>query len=207
MGEPVDPNAVPPARAQWSGQWPGQWAQQPYPGQPAGPYGGPAPYSGYPGYPGYPPPPPMAKRDTRPGQAMASAVLAYVLGGLLILAGILLMFGASLADSVGDAIGEDTGAITTELVIDGLVNLAAAGLLIAGGVSLTTASRSGRSLLGWGAGITLAASIYWLIRASGAAGTVVYVVAFDALAIIAIALMAGPAVSGWLAAHRAGQRG
>jgi hypothetical protein len=201
MGEPVDPNSLPPGPAPWPTPPPNPWSQQPYPGQPVGPYGGPAPYPGYPPYP-----PPELRRDTRPGQALASAVLAFVLGGLLILAGILLMFGASLADSVGDAVGEDAGAITAELVLDGLINLAAAGLLIAGGVSLTGASRIGRPLLAWGAGITLAASIYWLIRASGAAGTIVYVVAFDALAIIAIALMAGPAVGGWLAAHRAGQR-
>ena len=151
-GEPVDPNT--------SGyNYP---AQAGYP--PAGyPPPGYAPY-GYPVAPGYPPygyPP--APGDIRPGIATAAAVFAYITAGLLILAGLLLFLGGAIANDVEDSFNSGTH-IGLELALDGVVNLVAGGLLIAGGVTLIGRSPNGRTLLSIGAGIVVAAALYWLVR-------------------------------------------
>lgn len=185
-GEPIDPNTTYRPAEPYG---PPQAYYQP---QPVDPWQQP----GY-GY-GYPQQQNRYAAPTRPGHVLGASVLAYVLGALLILAGILLIFGASLASSLGDVAGTDTGSITAELVLDGVANLVAAGLLIAGGVNLTSGRLSGRVLLGWGAALTGAASVYWLARTSGASGAVVYALAFDALAAIAVWLMAGAGVTRWL---------
>ena len=151
-GEPVDPN--PPA--------PGYPAPAGYP-----PYGYPpagyAPY-GYPPAPGYPPyGRPPAPQDIRPGIATASAVLAFITAGLLILAGLLLFLGGAIANDLEDSFNSSTH-IGLELALDGVVNLAAGGLLIAGGVMVVSRKANGRILLSVGGGIILAAAIYWLTR-------------------------------------------
>jgi len=162
--------------------------------------------AGY-GPPGYPPPaygyayPPPYSGPVRPSQVLGASVLAYILGGLLVLAGLLLIFGASVSSSMGDSFDADTGSITAELAFDGVVDFVAAGLLIAGGVSLTGGRAGGRTLLAIGAGITLVASIYLLVRSSGAAGAGAYVFVFDALAVIALCLVVSGPVSQWLRAR------
>jgi hypothetical protein len=210
-GEPTDPNAAyrPP-----DPYGPPQAYYTPQPVNPWQPGYAPPGYAppGYapPGYgpPGYPPPgygyahqPQPYTGPVRPSEVLGASVLAYVLGGLLILAGLLLIFGASLSSSMGDAFDADTGSITAELAFDGVVNLVAAGLLIAGAVSLTGGRLGGRTLLACGAGITVAASIYWLARSSGERGAGVYAFLFDALAVIAVCLMFSGAVTRWLRAR------
>ena len=105
------------------------YAGYPMPGYPMGsgyPMGYPAPYPGYATDP----------RDVRPGVAMAAAVLAYVNAGLLILAGGLLLLGASIVSDVEDASNSHTN-YGVEIALDGTANLIAGALLIAGGVMIT----------------------------------------------------------------------
>jgi len=158
--------------------------------------------AGYPGYPppspyGYPPafPPPIG--TGRPGTVIAAGALAYVNAGLLILAGALLVFGASAMNDFDNEFGSDHSSMTAELVIDGLLNFKAAGLLIAGGVSLAGRKLVGRTLLSVGGGLVIAEALYWLIRAHEG-GAVVWAVIYAGLAIIAIAFAWTAAVTNWL---------
>lgn len=170
--------------------------EQPYYPPPA-PYGQPA-YGQAPGAPaynayGYPQQP-----SSRPGQALASAVLAYILAGILILSGILLLFGASTVNSFGDAFHEDTGSVTAELAFDGFVDFVAAGLLIAGGVSLSGARRRGRTLLVVGAAITVADCVYWLVRTSAAGGTLFFILIYGSVAVLAMVFALSAPTRQWL---------
>jgi hypothetical protein len=197
------PYAPPPATVNPYGPAPQQYGQQPPPyGQPQ-PYGqqpygpppqqyGPTPpaYNAY----GYPP----QQGADRPGTVLGASVLSYVLAGLLILAGALLLFGASTVDSFGNEFNSDTSSVTAELALDGFANLIAAGLLIAGGVSLAGRHARGRTMLLVGAAITLIECVYWLVRTSAAGGVFVFVVVFGALAAIPLVLVVSVTVAQWL---------
>ena len=147
-----------------------------------------------PGYPGsYPPP-----WDTgRPGGISAASVLGYIDAGLLILAGLLLLIGASAVDSWNNAFGSNDNSITAELAIDGLLNLLSAGLQIAGGVMLTGRSERGRTLLTVGGGLCIAAGVYWLIRVHDV-GVAIWTIVFIALPIIALSLAWTAPATEWL---------
>ena len=186
----------------------GDPSQPLYPAQPTYPYGYPqAPGYGYPPgpYPAYPPYPPvgypMQLGPRRPGTATAAGVLAFVNGGLLILAGALLLFGGSIASDIEDSTNSSTH-VGTELVLDGLVNFLAAGLLIAGGVALMGRKPSGRTMMGIGGGIVLASTVYWLVRFDKlpTSGFVTWAVIFAALTVVGLALVATRAVTEWLRA-------
>ncbi len=195
---PIDPNPsypVPPA---------GQYFPPPGPppyGPPASPrYGAPAsPRYGPPGPPppGYPGSYPAPWDTGRPGGIPAAAVLAYIDAGLLILAGLLLLVGASAVDSWNDAFGSHDNSVTVELAADGLVNLISAGLQIAGGVLLTGRSETGRTLLTAGGAVCIAAGVYWVIRAHDL-GVVVWTIVFVALPIIALSLAWTVPATRWL---------
>jgi hypothetical protein len=169
------------------------YGQQPYGQQPYGqqPYGQPPPgYDAY-GYPAQP-------GDARPGSVLGASVLAYVLGGLLILAGTLLLFLTSAVNSLGNDFDSDTSGVTAELAFDGFADLLAAGLLIAGGVWLAGRHVRGRTMLAIGSGITLIECVYWLARTSAASGVFVFVLVFGALAVISLVLAVSGPVSHWL---------
>ncbi|MEP7179460.1 MAG: hypothetical protein ABI775_10250 [Pseudonocardiales bacterium] len=171
------------------------YGQQPYgqPYAPQQPYGPTPPtYNAY----NYPP----QQMDARPGTVAGACVLAYVLAGLLILAGALLLFGASTVDSFGNAFNTDTTNVTAELAFDGFADLLAAGLLIAGGVSLSGRNVRGRTMLLVGAAITLIEGVYWLVRTSAEGGVFVFVVVFGALAVVSLVLAVSGTVSQWLGA-------
>lgn len=185
---PIDPNP------QYS-------APPPYPGPPAaGPYfhypGAPAPPpSGYPG--SYPAP----WDSGRPNGIAAAAVLAYVDAGLLILTGLLLFAGASAVDSWNNAFGAHDSAITTELAIDGLINLLSAGLQISGAVMISARSERGRTLLTVGGGLCIAAGVYWVLRVHDV-GVTIWTILFVALPIVALSLVWTQSATDWLRGER-----
>ena len=170
--------------------YPPSYPGQPYPGQayPIGMYPG-APYPAYAWQPVEP----------RPGAILGASILAYINSGLLILSGSLLLFGAALIHDIDKATRSHTG-YGTELALDGLLNLIAGGLLIAGAVSLTNRRTSGRILLSVGGALVLAECIYWLARFSNSdfSGRIVYVLLFGALAVVSLGLSWTPPVSAWL---------
>lgn len=177
-----------------------QAGQNPYPPYPPQPYGyPPQPYGYPPVYPAYPVTPAGPKR---PGLTIAAAVLGYINAGMLILAGALLLFGASIANDLEN--NYDTGTdYSTEIAFDGFVNLIAAGLLIAGAVMFTGRKSSGRALFAVGNGIVIAEAIYWLVRfndelSDNNSGFIVWAVLFGALAVLPLAFSFTTDVNRWL---------
>jgi hypothetical protein len=179
------------------------YGQQPPPGYPPPGYYPPAGYPyGPPAY-GYPqgyPPPYYPQPLQRPGTATTSSVLAFVNGGLLIAAALLLFVGASVVGDLQNSGQFDMTYTTTEFRIDAVVNLLAAGLLIAGGVLFAGRRTVGRTLIVAGGVIVIVAAIYWLVRFDAFATVVFYALLFSALAIIAIAMGYTAATKAWLSA-------
>jgi hypothetical protein len=211
MTEPQDP---------YQGQPYGGYAGYPsYPAYPAYPsYPGYPPYAGQPvppGYPAYPPPPGyppygypygypppyVAPGSKRPGTTTAAAVLAFVTAGLLILAALALLAGASTINSLStDQPFFEHGNVTGELYVDALINLFTGGLLLFGGLQLAGRKHTGLQLMCVGAGITVACSIYWLVRPSDVAPAIFWSLMFGALAVTMACLALAPAGRTWLEA-------
>lgn len=166
-----------------------------YPPPPGYGYGYPPPYPyPYPQYLPYAPP-----GSGRPGLATTASVLAYVVAGMLIIAGIILLAGASLAHDLGSDGGFDTRDATAELTFDGLVDFVTAGLLIAGGVLLAGRKPTGRVLLFTALGVDVAAAIYWLARLGTAGGAVIfYALLFTVPVVLAGCFAGAPTVGRWL---------
>ncbi|MCW2525179.1 MAG: hypothetical protein JWM76_39 [Pseudonocardiales bacterium] len=182
-----------------------QYGQPPYSqpqyGQPTYPSPYPISYPA-PGYSPYPVPGGLPGQwpggPPRPGQVMAASVLGYVTAGLLILAGLLLLIGATIVNDLSNSLDGDDHGLTAEFVFDGFGNLVAAGLLIAGGSMLTTGNWRGRLLISVGAAIVSAFAVYWIIRTQWN-GVIVWGVIFTAMPIIAVGLAFGRPVTDWLA--------
>jgi hypothetical protein len=204
--EPQDPYAGQPYQPPpgypppgYPGAYPPAAYQQPaYPPAAYQPY---AAYPGYPRYPGYPPLPPSG--PGRPSSVTGAAVLAFVAGGLLILAGLILVLGASFTDSLTDDFNQDLGSLSVELAIDGVVNLLAAMLLIMGGVMLLGGNNTGRTLTIIGTLVVVVASIYWIFRPHDPGSTLFSALIFAALCIIAASLLSTATARAWLATQNA----
>ncbi len=166
-------------------------------------YAGPPPSDHYPPQyaplppPGYPPAYPPPWDSGRPGGLMASSVLAYIDAGLLILAGLILLIGASAVDSWNNAFGSSDQGFTAELATDGLVNLLSASLQIAGGVMMSARNPRGRTLFTAGATICIAAALYWVLRVHDA-GVAIWTAVFVALPIIGLSMAWTAPATIWL---------
>ncbi|GAA3170621.1 hypothetical protein GCM10010531_24860 [Blastococcus jejuensis] len=154
------------------------WAPPGYgaPGYP--PSGYPPPGYGYPppGY-GYPAPWPMVPRGPRrPGQVIASAVLAFVQAAMVLIASLYVWFAASIVDVVAaDAPGSldtDTAqGLATEGTVLAIVQVLSAVLLVGAGVlALNQRNRRAWILLLAAHGFQVVLSLYWLVRLSSLAG-------------------------------------
>lgn len=196
-GEPYDPNgsyqpAPYPYPAQQQPQQP-PYPQFQYPQYAQYPQYGPG-YAGYPPpYPGYPPPP---YGSTRPGTATAANVLGYITAGLLIAAGLLLFFGASIVNGLDQLDNNSHSIVTAELVLDGVLDLVAGGLLIAGAVSFSGRNPSGRIMLSVGSGIVLGEAVYWIARSGGDA--TFWALVFAALVIVSLSLAWSSSSNRWI---------
>ena len=141
----------------------------------------------------YGPPPPG---ERRPGTLLAAAVLGYVAAAFLVVAALLLAFSVSLLD---DLLGG--GSFTAEFTLACLANLAAAGLLIGGGVAMTARNRTGRLVHTGGSVLVLALTVYWLARWAASTGRellVVYGLFFAGLAAVALILSYVGGAGRWL---------
>ena len=128
---------------------------------------------------------------------MSASVLSYIQAGLLILSGLTLLAGASAVHDASSAFSSSDGGLTAEFVFDGILNLVAAGLFIAGGVMFTGGTARGRTYIGVSAAITVCLSIYWMIRTQDG-GVIVWAVIFAAMPIIATCLAFGRPATDWL---------
>jgi hypothetical protein len=149
--------------------------------------------------PGYPPPGPAPGGHvwiSRPSTVIASSVLAYIMGGMLIVAGFVLFLGASIVKSFDSATGGNNTGTSVELIVDSVLNFGAAGLLIGGAATFTAGRVLGRQLLTIGAGICLAECVYWVFRAES--NTIVWTIVFAVLAIVTLALAWTRETTEWL---------
>lgn len=180
---------------------------QSYPPPYGSPYGQPypQPYGQQPGYPGYPPvPPPGAAGPQRPGLVIASAVLAYVNAGLLLVGGALLIFGASLFRSIENSLGNGDTDRATLIIFLGVGNLVAGGLLIAGAIMFSGGGSVGRVLLSVANGLVLVLLIVWIFLASDYErsddGWIGWGIVFGVLAVLSLSFSFNGAINRWLKA-------
>jgi hypothetical protein len=156
--EPGAPYAGPPATAP-----PGTgWAPPGYGPPGYAPYG-----SAPPGY-GYPPPWPVAPRGPRrPGQVIASAVLAFVQAAMVLIASLYVWFFASLVTvATAGAPGVlDAEGLATEGTVLAAVQVLSAVLLVTAGVLALNRRNPGTWRLLLGAhGLQIVLAVYWWIR-------------------------------------------
>ena len=167
------------------------WADPTTPTEPGAPYAGPPPTAppgsawappgyappgyGPPGYPayGYPPPgygypwPVVPRAPRRPGQVVASAVLAFVQSAVVIIASVYVWFFASVITvaTAGAPESFDAEGLATEGTVLAAVQFVSAVLLIAAGVlALNRRSRSTWLLLVGAHALQIALAVYWLAR-------------------------------------------
>ncbi len=145
-GPPAYPTSPPPGYAP-----PGYgWAPQPAPYWPA--YG-----------------PPVPARPRRPGQVVASAVLAFVQAAVVALSSAYLLLLASTFGLLSSELGGDTesGSLVTEAVVLTVLQLLSAIALVVGGVMvLNRRSRPSWLTLLVALAVQLALALYWAVRLS-----------------------------------------
>jgi hypothetical protein len=150
----------------------------PYAAPAPGPYGG-VPYGGIPygGVPGWPAPPgywpaygpPVPARPRRPGQLVASAVLAFVQAGLVALTSAYVLLLASTLGVVSSGFGGDprADALVTEGTVVTIVQMLSVVALVVGGILvLNRRSRSSWLTLLVALAVQLVLAVYWLVRLS-----------------------------------------
>jgi len=164
----------------------------------------PAAQSGYPVHPGYPAPgyPPagygvLPAKPHPPGVVKAAAVLAYIQGGILVVAGIGLLSSSTTFSDFGVK-----NRYTITVMIMSIVALLAGGLLLAGGVQ---AYNRKRALMIAGSAISLGLSIWWIIRFEFFGPVLVWSLLLAVLPVLCIALMTGAAGRAWTAKTRLSQ--
>jgi hypothetical protein len=173
---------------------------------------GPPPYAGYPPAYGYPGPwaPPR-----RPGQLITAAVLAFVQGGLVLIASLYVWFFASVADlavqgTSGSFAPGPVDALATEGTTLAIVQLVSFVLLVVGGIrALNARTRGAWRLLLVSHAVQVALSVYWAVRLSmifddvpgpdGEGPLVAFTVFFAAGPLVAIGLLLTRTVRAWFA--------
>ena len=158
----------------------------------------PAGYQQQPGYPpaGYPGAYPPAK-PARPGAVTASAVLAFVQAGAVIIAGIVVLAGAT---SVLDIDDDRATGVGTEFTLVAIVTLICGALLVIGGAQ---SFQRKVTILVVGSAVSLLLSVYWLIRTIGLGAdfgvAIIWPLIFAVLPIIIISLSLGSTGKAWVA--------
>lgn len=102
-------------------------------------------------------------RQGVPGALIAGSVLGYLLAVFLFFTGLLLIFFGSLIAGSFDAIDSTLGDGGTSLIVAGIGNWIAAGLLIAGWVMATARRPAGLLVSLAGSGLVAALSVYWIV--------------------------------------------
>ena len=172
-----DPWADPASQTQPGSPYLGPPPTAPAPAAPYGyppQYGQPAPYGypghGYPGY-GYPGPwgPMPPRRPQRPGPVITSAVLAFVQGGVVLLASLYVWFFASVLGVVSE---ENPGvyanrmdSLATEVTVLAIGGLVSVVLLVVAGIRALSARTRAAWLLTIGAhAVQIVLAVYWAVR-------------------------------------------
>jgi hypothetical protein len=177
---------------------------------------GPPPYGGHPPSFGHPAPwaPPWAP-PRRSGQLITAAVLAFVQGGLVLIASLYVWFFASVADlAVQGAAGSfapgPVNALATEGTTLAIVQMVSFVLLVVAGIRALNARTLGAwRLLLVSHAVQLALSVYWAVRLSmifddvpgpdGEGPLVAFTVFFAAGPLVAMGLLLTRTVRAWFA--------
>jgi hypothetical protein len=137
-------------------------------------YGQPAPY-GYPGqgYPGYAYPGPWGpvppRRPQRPGPVITSAVLAFVQGGVVLLASLYVWFFASVLGVVSQetpgVYADRMDSVSTEVTVLAILGIASVVLLVVAGIRALSARTRAAWLLTIAAhAVQIVLAVYWAVR-------------------------------------------
>jgi hypothetical protein len=203
--EPGAPYAGPPATAPPGTSWAPPGHGQTGSGAPGyQPYGYPPP-----GY-GYPAPWPVAPRGPRrPGQVIASAVLAFVQAAMVLIASLYVWFFASIVTvaSAGAPGVLDAEGLATEGTVLAAVQVVSAVLLVTAGVlALNRRSRTTWLLLVAAHALQIVLSLYWLVRLLALADDVSGPGTDTVLATFTVFFAAGPVVGLGLVLTGVGRR-
>jgi hypothetical protein len=152
----------------------------PPPTAPAVPYGYPPQYGqpaqyGYPGqgYPGYAYPGPWGpvppRRPQRPGPVITSAVLAFVQGGVVLLASLYVWFFASVLGVVSQetpgVYADRMDSVSTEVTVLAILGIASVVLLVVAGIRALSARTRAAWLLTIAAhAVQIVLAVYWAVR-------------------------------------------
>jgi hypothetical protein len=157
--------------------------------------------TGYPYSGAYQASPQSQLSASRPGQVLAAAVLGFVAAGLILIAALVLIVGASSSDPF-TFFRSDTPLPHGELGFGAFLDLIMAGLLIAGGVVACGGRNRGRLLYTLGGGLAVADAVYWLVRGGGTSiGLVILLVA---PVVVGLSLIWVRGCTQWLAAMGSG---
>jgi hypothetical protein len=137
-------------------------------------YGQPAPYGypgqGYPGY-GYPGPwgPVPPRRPQRPGPVITSAVLAFVQGGVVLIASLYVWFFASVLGVVSQenpgVYADRMDSLSTEVTVLAILGIASVVLLVVAGIRALSARTRAAWLLTIAAhAVQIVLAVYWAVR-------------------------------------------
>jgi hypothetical protein len=154
-------------------------------------------------------PPP---RPRRPGQVIASAVLAFVQAAVVLIASLYVWFAASIVDVVAvDAPGSfDTGTaqgLATEGTVLAIVQVLSSVVLVAAGImALNQRNRRTWVLLLAAHALQVGLSVYWLVRLTSLAGDTPGPEAGQVFLVFSLFFAAGPLVGLGLVLFGAGRR-
>jgi hypothetical protein len=154
--------------------------------------------------------PPRGPR--RPGQVIASAVLAFVQSAIVLIASIYVWFAASIVDVVAtDAPGTlDTrtaqGLATEGTVLAAVQVVSAVLLVVAGVMALNQRNRRTWIALLVAHGLQVVLSVYWLVRLAALAGDAPGPDAIGVFLVLSVFFAAGPLVGLGLVLAGAGRR-
>lgn len=174
-------------------QGPTGYPQAVYPSNsPPPPAGYPPPAYPPPGYPGgsYPYPAAPAK-PRKPGVVTAAAVLAFVQAGIILIAGVTTLNGASALSDLDFGVTRSSGSLT----VLGVLALVAGGLLIAGGVSVFNKRPW---LLVAGAALSLVLSVWWMVQWDFVGIVLTWALLLAVMPIISISLVLSSTAKTWM---------
>lgn len=195
------------------------YGQYPPAGYPPGPYGHPQPYGYQQPYPyAVPygqPVPGMPARQSRPGQVITAAVLAFVQSALVLIASLYLWFFASVFDALASESGQvfsgsEAAALASEGTALAVVQLVSAVLLIVAGVrALAARTRAAWLLLVGAYAVQLVLAGYWAVRlgvlvddGSGTGAFAAFTLLFVAAPLVSLGLLLVGAGRGWFGGPR-----
>lgn len=132
-----------------------------------------------------------------PGALIAGSVLGYLLAVFLLVTGLLLLFFGSFIAGSFESVDSTLGDGGTSLIVAGLGNWIAAGLLIAGWVMATARRPAGLLVSLAGSGLVAALAVYWVVLYP-VSGIVAWAIVHAVIAAVPAGLSIIPGNRAWM---------